>query len=314
MQTLKSILLIHSLVLRSASPFPGHSLRARLFAIRKDLISCATVSPDVTKRIHSVDGVNANEVTIDIKHIGKVIILEATAEAQNELVEMAVALEDEKDPTFAQTLLHDDCYGSVLWPAASAVADYLIEVVAKESQFDTLKGLTVLELGTGTGLCSIASCIAEADKVIATDYERIPLNLLNYAAKHLNDKCDESKIETFLFDICDHNTPLPRNDIVIAADIMYEQSTGIAMAQRVKEALQAGSRVIIGCSPGRPGRPKFEEKMKELLPHLDATFVDVEGRTCSGERHELICGENSASISEIPKPLSVKLMDLKPSK
>lgn len=191
MKTLRSILLAQSLVLKYANSFQfaGNFLRMHLFAIRKDLIYCAAFSPDFNKneRTHYVDGITATEVHIDIKHIGKVTILEATAESQNELVEIAVALEHEKDPSFVETLLHDDCFGSVLWPAASAVSDYLLDVVAKESPYNTLKGLTVLELGTGTGLCSIASCIGQADKVIATDYESIPLKLLNYAAKHLND-------------------------------------------------------------------------------------------------------------------------------
>lgn len=79
---------------------------------------------------------------------------------------------------------------------------------------------------------------------------------------------------------------------------MYEQSTGIAMAHRTKEALLSGCRVIIGCSPGRPVRPKFQEKLKELLPHIESNFFDVKGQTCSGERHELIYvkgGSNSGT-------------------
>ena len=87
---------------------------------------------------------------------------------------------------------------------------------------------------------------------------------------------------TVFFDICDHATPLPKADIVIAADIMYEPMTGIAAALRTVEALKVGSRVIIGCSPGRPGRPLYSKKLKELLPGVDANFKDVEGRSCSG--------------------------------
>ena len=115
-----------------------------------------------------------------------------------------------------------------------------------------------------------------------------------------------------LFDICDHDTPLPKADIVIAADIMYEPKTGIATAHRTVEALKAGSRVIIGCSPGRPGRPHYASTLKELLPGVNAEFKDVEGRTCSGPRNDLICGKGSSSISEEPKALMGALMDLKP--
>lgn len=310
MHHLKSILFVPTVLLRPTTSLSIFGRGRNYIAVPKT--RCCATSSSSEKTLHTVNGIQTYEVGIDIKHIGKVIILEATAESQDVLVEMAVALEEEKrENTSNQTLLHDDCYGSVLWPAASAVSDYLMDKVARETDSNNLKGITILELGTGTGLCSIVSSIAGAEKVMATDYESVPLGLLEYAATHLNDDCDEKKIETFLFDICNHEIPLPRADIVIAADIMYEQKTGIAMAFRAKEALDSGSRVIIGCSPGRPGQPKFQEKLKELLPGIDTSFTDVEGRTCSGERHSLICGKNSTSVSETPKALSVKLMDLK---
>ena len=121
-----------------------------------------------------------------------------------------------------------------------------------------------------------------------------------------------ARIVLALFDICDHDIPLPKCDIVIAADIMYEPKTGIAMAQRTVEALNAGSRVIIGCSPGRPGRPKFQEALEKLLPGRDTKFIEVAGKTCMGPRNDLICGKGSTSVSSTPKSLSVKLLDLRP--
>lgn len=311
MHPLKSVLFVPTVLFRPSNSFSIIGRGRNCISVPKT--KCCATSSRSDRNIHTVNGINTYEVDIDIKHIGKVTILEATADSQDVLVEMAVALAEEKDEnTSNQTLLHDDCYGSVLWPAASAVSDYLIEKVARETDSNSLKGISILELGAGTGLCSIVSCIGGAEKVMASDYESVPLRLLEYAAANLNDDCDEKKIETFLFDICNHDIPLPRADIVIAADIMYEPKTGVAMAFRAKEALESGSRVIIGCSPGRPGRPKFQEKLKELIPDIDTSFTDVEGRTCSGERHSLICGKNSTSISEKPKPLSVKLMDLKP--
>ena len=42
-------------------------------------------------------------------------------------------------------------------------------------------------------------------------------------------------------------------------------------------------------------------------------FQETIGKTCSGPRHDLICGEGSTSVSETPKELSVALLDLKPS-
>ena len=285
--------------------------------------------------LHNVNGIMCREVIIQIKKIGSVKILEATAESQDQLVESACLTEEEiAQSQNVQLIKSGDPYGAVLWPAASAVSDHLLTTVSEELPTKSLEGLTILELGTGTGLCALSAALGGAKRVIATDYEDVPLRLLEFAMEHIN--CDASSgevgsgvdanadvdtrrlklscIETGIFDICKHEVPLPKADIVIAADIMYEPKTGIAAAIRAVEALRAGSRVIIGCSPGRPGRPYFTEKLKELLPGVDIEFRNVEGRTCSGPRNELICGENSTSMSREPKPLDVALIDLIPEK
>ncbi len=153
-------------------------------------------------------------------------------------------------------------------PAASAVANHLLTT----KDFKTSDKMTLLELGAGTGLISIAAVLGGWQKVLATDYEYVPLQLLKFAASNLNHRQQPNKddtnsnktiqgtsdrqnklsnIETFFFDICDHDVSLPEADVVVAADIMYEKKTGVAMAYRVVEALKAGSRVIVGCSPGR---------------------------------------------------------------
>ena len=80
---------------------------------------------------------------------------------------------------------------------------------------------------------------------------------------------------------------------------------------RVAEALNSGSRVLIGDSPGRAGRPAFLEELK-LLGINDAAFVDRVGSTVTGARHDLICGPGSTSISDTPQELTVAVIDLDP--
>lgn len=263
--------------------------------------------------MHNVDGIECREVSIDIESIGLVTILEATAKSQEDLVNAALALEDDEEMdggALDVQLDAGDPYGSVLWPAASAVANHLM----KFEQTDR-KEQTLLELGTGTGLVAIAASRAGYQHVIATDYESVPLRLLEYSAAKLNGDVDlTASISTERLDICDYyDTPLPDADLVVAADIMYEPATGRAMAHRTAEALKRGSRVIIGCSPGRPGRPAFLDELKRIVPGIDAEFKDAEGTNCSGPRHDLICGEGSASVSDEPQMLLVPLMDLDPS-
>jgi len=270
------------------------------------------VSPQPTYMMHDVDDITCREVSIDVDTVGPVTILEATAESQEVLVDAALALDDEEEVVGGPPHLQldvGDPYGSVLWPAASAVANHLMK-----SNNEDRNRHTLLELGTGTGLVAISAAIAGYKTVIATDYESVPLRLLEYSAAKLNGEDTDltSRITTSKLDICDFGVPLPDADIVVAADIMYEPKTGRATAHRAVEALRRGSRVVIGCSPGRPGRPAFLEELRELIPGIEAKFDDAEGTTCSGPRHELICGKDSASISEKPKMLLVALMDLSP--
>eukprot|EP00521_Asterionellopsis_glacialis_P016981 CAMPEP_0195307270 /NCGR_PEP_ID=MMETSP0707-20130614/37632_1 /TAXON_ID=33640 /ORGANISM="Asterionellopsis glacialis, Strain CCMP134" /LENGTH=254 /DNA_ID=CAMNT_0040371517 /DNA_START=307 /DNA_END=1072 /DNA_ORIENTATION=- len=229
---------------------------------------------------------------------------------QEDLVNMA--LEDEIEEQ-SQKLTSGDPYGAVLWPAASAVSEYLLKNTGEGPY--PLKGLTVLELGAGTGLVSISAALGGAKRVIATDYEDIPLALLSYAAKNLNptSALPIETIETSNLDMCAYDDPLPEADIVVCADVMYEPKTGKAVAVRVVEALERGSRVLVGDSPGRAGRPAFMEELRRLGV-ADAAFVEKVGRTCSGPRHELICGKESRSVSETPEELEVAVMDLLPDR
>lgn len=300
--------------------------------------SCASIQASSTTLLqqtpskrHIVDGIDCVEVAVDIPFVGRITILEATAESQEELVNLA--LEDEEEQLMRQekknlprelvvSLNQGDPYGAVLWPAASAIASFLmtnmsLPLSAKDSTTNAtrpLEGLSILELGAGTGLVSIAASLAGASRVLATDYESVPLQLLDFAATNLNSKrdVDATPITTALLDLCDYEiTPLPEADLVVAADIMYEPVTGRAMARRAVEALKRGSRVLVGDSPGRAGRPAFLEELHKL--GVKGEFVAVTGRTCSGERHDLICGKGSKSVSDEPKEMQVDLLDLNPA-
>ena len=138
--------------------------------------------------------------------VREVTILEATAEAQEELVNDALRLDcdgegdvggdGEGDAGGERLLKAGDPYGAVLWPAASAVAAYLLTAGEEEDSAreggggvggrSMVRGRAVLELGAGTGLVSIAAALGGAKSVTATDYETVPLSLLEYAVANLN--------------------------------------------------------------------------------------------------------------------------------
>lgn len=115
---------------------------------------------------------------------------------------------------------------AVLWPAAWAVSNYLL---SEPDLRDNLSSLSILELGTGTGLVSLATAMGGCKRVLATDYEPLALELTRYAADNINDYPLSERIETRLLDLCAlEKQPLPLKsegdaqdfDIVVAADIM----------------------------------------------------------------------------------------------
>ena len=65
-------------------------------------------------------------------------------------------------------------------------------------------------------------------------------------------------IQTDVFDITDLTSPLPRCHYAVAADLLYQKSTAVALAKRCAEALRSPEceGVIVG-DLGRPGRDAF---------------------------------------------------------
>jgi predicted nicotinamide N-methyase len=236
-----------------------------------------------------------------------VTVLEASAESQDKLVNLALEDEDGVAGAEGTSLNSGDPYGAVLWPASQTLASLLLS-----RSDELLQDKTILEVGTGTGLVSLAAALGGAKSVLATDYENIPLQLLDYASKHLNDNRTASILKMQHFDICDLSQPLPAANVLVAADIMYEPKTGRAMAHRAVEALEAGSQVFICDSSGRPGRPHFLKRLKEL--GVEGSFQEEVGSKVSGERHELICSKESPCVSASPHALMVTVMELSPER
>jgi hypothetical protein len=116
---------------------------------------------------HTVQGVVCREVINDLPVIGTVAVLEATADSQEDLVNECLELEEEQEfetgvdagvvkEKRQKRIAEGDPYGSVLWPAAWAVSNYML---SQPDLSDNLNSLSILELGTGTGMCMCA-CVS----------------------------------------------------------------------------------------------------------------------------------------------------------
>lgn len=144
-------------------------------------------------------------------------------------------------------------YGAKLWPAALAIAEYLAALPAP-----ALQGLSVLELGCGNGLCSMAAASRGASRVVASDLSADALQLTREAVAR-----QKLAVETLQFDLGDRASPLPPADLLIAADLLYDDTLAAHVATRVAEAVQRGTWVIVG-DARRAGRQAFLQQLREV--------------------------------------------------
>lgn len=182
--------------------------------------------------LYDVGGRSAKLATVEIRPGLDVKVLEA-ADPEEMLL---LSIQTPADP-----------YAGVLWPAAIAAA---------RAMADELRpGETALELGAGTGLCSLTAARL-GHRAIALDYDRFALGLIRKAAE-----LQEVDVDVRRFDLYD-KASLPAAEVVVIADLLYEQSLSEVAAHRAIEAVRRGSRVLIG-DPGRFGRPVFEYVLEQ---------------------------------------------------
>lgn len=187
-------------------------------------------------------------------------VLEASLDWQERLIEKAIEA--------PESSVDVDPYGMALWPAAQVLAQ-VVAAYGEALMASSAPGNQprVLELGAGCGLASLTAAAVGLD-VVATDFRRLPLELLHESALRQG---LGHRVRTELLDVRDHKVPLPEADIVMASDVLYERETAEAMARRVAEARGRGSTVIF-TDIGRPNRKAFLQELQRLLPEEALLF------------------------------------------
>jgi len=149
-------------------------------------------------------------------------------------------------------------YWSVLWRSGVALAGEIDRVA--------LSGLSVVELGCGLAVPSIAAARAGA-AVIATDVCAEALALVARNA-HANDV----RVETATVDWAEPDELVRRApfDLVLAADVLYEQA-GVALLLSLLPRL--GPEAWLA-DPGRPAAGAFVEQARRRWP-VETRIHDV---------------------------------------
>ncbi|KAJ8611168.1 hypothetical protein CTAYLR_003545 [Chrysophaeum taylorii] len=175
-------------------------------------------------------------------------------EASDQDAALEAAIDDGSDP-----------FGSMCWPSSMAAANELLSA--------PLEGRTVLELGAGPGLASIAA-LHRGAAVIATDCARVATRAARDGLEAARARGAPGTFRVESLDISDHEALAAKArdaDILVASDMLYEPE----LAKKLGAALRPylATKAILVTDPGRQkGRGVF---LRELGPPATSLFEDV---------------------------------------
>lgn len=141
-------------------------------------------------------------------------------------------------------------YWAELWPSSTVLASFVMG--------DRRPRGRAVELGAGIGLVSIAAAMAGHD-VLATDYyEDALLFARANAYRNLG-----REIETHLVDWRAIPAALPRFDVVLASDVLYESRYAPLVAATIDRFLAARGVAYVA-DPGRVATDAFVDACREI--------------------------------------------------
>lgn len=185
-----------------------------------------------------------------------------------------------------------DPLSSCYWPAASALARVLGALTSLD---DVNEGCKYLELGCGTGLCSLTAAASGVAAVLATDVSPASLECTAAAAAAQN----LTAVTTAEFDAMDLAAPLPDAHVLLLSDVLVTDALARSFGARVAEAVGAGFRRVLVVDPGRSTRRTF---LDALAQHdvAHGGFVGEDAllaRARAGECVCLLATEEGAPVS-----------------
>jgi predicted nicotinamide N-methyase len=147
------------------------------------------------------------------------------------------------------------------WAGGQALARHLLD------HPELVRGRTVFDFATGSGLVALAAARAGAARVVACDVDPFAA-----AAAGANAALAGVTIEVRLCDPI--GEALPGFDLVTAGDIFYERPLAEAGLAWLRRLAAAGARVLAG-DPGRNYSPT--EGVVELARYEVPTTLEIEG-------------------------------------
>ena len=150
-------------------------------------------------------------------------------------------------------------YWAFAWSGGLGIARYLLDHPA------TVEGRSVVDVGTGSGLCAIVAARLGAASVQAVD-----VDALAAAAVELNVRENRVRVGFSGRDLLDE--PPSDRDVLLAGDVSYEGPMAERMTAWLRAAAANGTRVLIG----DPGRAYLPDGLERLATYQVRTSREIE--------------------------------------
>ena len=143
-----------------------------------------------------------------------------------------------------------DLTGQIPWPGATILSHFIIS----EQGQALLKGKSVMELGSGVGICGLLASQLCQD-VVLTDHNELVVDLLNQNVQ-LNPPSEESAHTKTLATVCyEWGAPWPHShqqlkpeegfDVILGSDIIYSCSTVPLIMKSVSSLLKKSGAFVL---------------------------------------------------------------------
>lgn len=150
-------------------------------------------------------------------------------------------------------------YWAFAWAGGQALARYILDT--------KLRGTSVLDFGSGSGLVAIAAAKAGAAKVLAADIDRF-----SAAAIALNAQENGVEVTVTTDDLIGQDGGW---DVILIGDMCYERPLAERLMAWLTERAKAGVTVLLG-DPGRSYFPK--SGVEKLATYRVQTSRELEDR------------------------------------
>lgn len=157
-----------------------------------------------------------------------------------------------------------DPFGIVSWPGSLVAAQEL-----SSHRSTAVEDRKVLILGAGVGLEAQAAALSGASHVLATDIHPTTLRQLQLGVEQEDAIHDKSIVETRILDLFAHeDQPLPDCDLLVVADVLYNENLASQVTRRIVEAFKRNQKIRVLVTDSQRFVPKFDAQLNELLEEV----------------------------------------------